>query len=101
MKSKLLRRYGVIFVVLSLAAATLVELGAQDRLSFRVENWALVFLAPGFLLRGLASRSELGFQDWRDIVLTAAGSAATFTFVVALIDLAQLKRRAKFNAPVV
>ena len=99
MTSRLLRRYGIVFVLLSLAAATLVELGEQDRLSFQVENWSLVLLAPGFLIRALASRSELGFHDWRDLVLTAGGSAATFTIIIALLDRAFRKRRVKSGAP--
>lgn len=101
MPSRPLLRYGAVFLVLGLAAATLVELGEHDRLSFRVETWSAILLAPGFLIRGLASHSELGFQDWRDVVLTAGGSAATFTIVFALIDRAYRKARVKSDAPVV
>jgi predicted permease len=88
-----LRRSALLFVLLALAAALLVQLGERDRLSSGLENLTIWFLAPGFLLRGLASRSELGFHDWRDLALTAVGTAATYAAIFALIDRVYRRRR--------
>jgi hypothetical protein len=98
MNRNVLRRYAVVFILSSVVAATLVELGKQDKLPVAIGTWAIVLLAPGFLLRGLASGSELGFQDWRDVVLMAVGSAGVFTAIFAVLDIAFRRRRGKSDA---
>jgi len=97
----ILRRHAVVFTLSSVVAATFVELTKRDQLPVAIENWAVVFLFPGFLLRGLASRSELGFQDWRDVALMALGSAGVFTAIFAVLDIAYRRRQRKSDTPVV
>jgi hypothetical protein len=81
-----LRRHAAVLVFLSILATTIVELGQHDLLPLSIENWVEAFLAPGVLLRGVASGSELGFQDWRDVALMAVGSAGAFTGIFAILD---------------
>jgi hypothetical protein len=92
-KSSPLRRFAVVFALLALAAALLLLLAERDRLSTTLEIWSIWFLAPGFVLRGLASGSELGFHDWRDVALTTVGTAGTYAVIFALIDRVRRRRR--------
>jgi hypothetical protein len=94
------RRCAFVFVVLAIATATAVALAERDLLPLNV--WAIGLVLPGTFLRNIVSHGELGFQDWRDIVLTTVGSAGTFTFVFALLDsLYRRLRRGRSDAPVV
>ena len=55
-------------------AGAVYLLGAADHIPIGLDRPAIWFMYPGFLVRGLLSPGELGWQDWRDVVLMGVGS---------------------------
>jgi hypothetical protein len=67
-------------LLVTAALASLLLWGAtRDAAPLFIYRIAVPYLEPGFLLRGALSRSELGFQDWRDIALAILAPAMTWT----------------------
>lgn len=98
---RVMRRYTIVFALLSAAAAALYALGTADLLPLNATGQAAVtFLMPGFWLRGLASGTELGFQDWRDVALTVFGAAGCLTLAFIVLDQAWTRWRRRSGAPV-
>ena len=74
-------RYAVIFAMVAVGAGLVLAAGATDQMPL----WLVDLLAPGFLLRGIASHSELGFADWRDPALTITGTATAWTATLFIL----------------
>ena len=60
-------------------------LGAADRIPLAMLGPSLAFVFPGYIMRGLLSPGELGWQDWRDILLMGLGSGLFWGALAAAV----------------
>jgi hypothetical protein len=66
-------------------AFTLVAYVFADGIPSVLEGPVVWLVYPGFIVRGLFSPGELGWQDWRDVILLAGGSGVIWGTVVTSV----------------